>query len=123
MSKSKIPPVREYTVDNTLLEYRYGKNMYENVELIDVSEPDDMWFHIADVPSAHLVMKMPADCTPQMVAFYVKQGAVLLKSVSSKYKSTPNLQVVYTRIKNVQHVDACKFPGKVTMTDEKYVCI
>ena len=104
------------------LEYQYGKNRFENVDLINTSDPDDLWFHIADVPSAHLVVKMSPEVYNDKMLYklYVKKGAELSKSISTKYRNASNLKIVYTKIQNVSHINQHKQPGTVTLIGEKF---
>ena len=32
-----------------------GKNAKENWDIIDMAEPDDIWFHLSYYPSCHLI--------------------------------------------------------------------
>jgi predicted ribosome quality control (RQC) complex YloA/Tae2 family protein len=34
-----------------------GKSAKENWKLIDDSMPNDIWFHLDDVPSSHVILK------------------------------------------------------------------
>ena len=41
---------KEYIID-------IGKDKFENWELIDNSEPNDIWFHIEGSPSSHVFLR------------------------------------------------------------------
>jgi len=73
-----------------------GKNKYENNELFDNADYDDIWFHMKDVPSAHLWVK---SCILTKNEIYLI--ALQLKK-NSKHKKENNISVVYTKKHNLQ---------------------
>jgi len=82
--------------------FKIGGNAQENFDIIDSAEPDDVWFHISDKPSEHVVASIPMDIAIDKKQLHkiVTQGAVICKQFS-KYNSDKNVPVVYTRIKDV----------------------
>ena len=36
---------------------KIGKNKNENIKIIEDSEPDNLWFHLKDYPSCHIVVE------------------------------------------------------------------
>ena len=78
-----------------------------------MSSPDDMWFHIHDQPSCHVVAVIPS--SPRLDKKRLKkiavQGAVLCKQYS-KYKCDENVQVMYAPI---AHVVTTSIPGRVSV--------
>jgi len=88
-----------------IMEYRIGKNAQDNFDIIDGSHPDDIWFHIENLPSCHVVMKKPMEkmAKKEVLKMY-KQCAVLCKQ-HSKYKSHKNVVIIYTAVKNVSKTD------------------
>lgn len=98
--------------------YLIGTNAHDNFDVIDASSPEDMWFHVKDLPSCHVVAKIPDDiCEHKEILYIVKRGAILCKQ-HSKYTSTQNLEIMYTRIKNVEKTS---IPGSVNVTQSKIV--
>ena len=91
-----IDTIREY------IEYRVGQNAKENFDLIDDSEADDIWFHISQVSSCHVVASIPADkqYDKHTLKKIAVQGAVICKQFS-KYKSEREIHVIYTKIQNL----------------------
>lgn len=90
--------------------YCIGTNAKDNFDVIDVSQPDDLWFHVKDLPSCHVVAKIPDDITDRKeLQYIIKRGAIVCKQYS-KYSSTQNLEIIYTRIKNVEKT---AIPGSV----------
>jgi len=81
-----------------------GQNATENFQIIDDSQPTDLWFHVAEFPSCHVIAKINDIMTSinrKDMKYVVKQGAVICKQYS-KYKSVKNLDINYTEISNVQ---------------------
>jgi predicted ribosome quality control (RQC) complex YloA/Tae2 family protein len=89
----------------------YGRNAKENWELIDNCEENDIWFHIDDYPSSHVILevcddtdissdlyeyccKLCVECTPKMKRKNVSR--VLHVSHVSHVK------VIYTNCGNIR---------------------
>lgn len=83
--------------------FRIGKCAQGNFDIIDLAQPDDIWFHVEGRSSAHVVLSAIQGNKKQRRAAIV-QGAVLCKQ-RSKYSSEPHLQIVYTEIKHVTKTD------------------
>jgi predicted ribosome quality control (RQC) complex YloA/Tae2 family protein len=108
------------TIDISIL-YIAGKNAKENQQLTLESLNKDLWFHLADYPSAHLVCKInDQEFTRIQLVKIVERGARLLKSISNKQKSMPNLSVHYTYMENVENTDV---DGLVNITSFKTIII
>lgn len=103
------------------IEYHVGGNAQENFELIDASSPIDIWFHIHQSSSCHVVANIPQDLKldKKQLLKIVVQGAVICKE-SSKQRSEKNVEVVYTKIENVTKSNPI---GSVTITKEKKIKI
>jgi len=77
-----------------------GKNSQENTELVDTSDQKNIWFHVANAPSSHVVLK--TECKIRDIPLQViKRCACLCKSYS-KSKSVQNCEIMYTQIENVE---------------------
>jgi len=99
-----------------------GQNAAENFQIIDDSQPDDLWFHVAEFPSCHIVAKINDimdNINRKDIKYIVKQGAILCKQ-HSKYKSVKNLDINYTEISNVQKTDIV---GSVITSNTKIIKI
>ena len=101
--------------------YNIGVSAQDNFDLIDASNPQDIWFHVQDLPSCHVVAVMPENekIDKKKKRSIIKHGAVLCKQYS-KYASYKNLPIIYTKIENVQKTN---IPGSVTTTDAKTIII
>ena len=103
------------------IDFLVGQNAQENHDLIDAADEEDLWFHVSEHPSCHVIGKIPegVDLDKSELMKIVKQGAIICKSFS-KFKSDKNVKIDYTRVKNVTKL---KTPGSVSITDAKCVII
>lgn len=111
---------REFDFLTESITYISGKDQHENTELVMCSESNDIWFHINNLPSAHLVAKINhLKLNKKELLKIVKQGALILKSIS-KYKSYDKLEICYTYISNVEVTD---IPGTVNTSSLKIITV
>jgi predicted ribosome quality control (RQC) complex YloA/Tae2 family protein len=89
------------------IEYRIGKYAAENTSLIQKSLPDDIWFHLENESSAHVVVSMPTNLTKKQKSTVIKWGGAFCKKYSHK---TQTCSVVYAPIKNLTPTEV---PGAV----------
>lgn len=84
------------------IEFKLGKNAADNFDIIESSQTNDIWFHIDDHSSCHVIASIPDDTNfnKKQLLYIIKQGAILCKQ-HSKYKSQQNVSIIYTYIKNV----------------------
>jgi len=75
-----------------------GGNKCENTALITESLSNDVWFHIAGLPSCHVVMKN----TEKLGNIPRQVFAYLCKINTNSAKSMSKCDVVYTTVANVQ---------------------
>jgi len=103
-----------------------GTCAQDNFDIIDISEPDDIWFHVRDGSSCHVIgrlsgiakgdrelsgdnllsqdnakIQVDEKLDKKTIHKIIKQGALLCKQ-ESRYKSTKNLAIIYTKLRNVQ---------------------
>lgn len=104
---------KEYTI-------YIGQNKTENWELIDAADNTDIWFHISNYPSCHIILKN-IDCVklrdiPREV---IKRAAYLCKiNSSSIIKSMKKCVVIYAPISEVKKTEIV---GQVSVTTHKTV--
>ena len=106
---------------NLHLSCSIGKNAEHNSEIISLSSPDDLWFHLDNYPSAHVILHIPDGILLNKKNKHkiVVQGAVLCKANSNK-KSDKNVCICYAPIKHVHLTD---IPGQVTLSEKKTILI
>jgi predicted ribosome quality control (RQC) complex YloA/Tae2 family protein len=96
-----------------------GGNAQENHDIIDSAQPDDVWFHLSNLPSCHVIASMPTDriITKPELHRILKQGALICiqnsnTSISKTCKNNKSIKtdVEWTLVQNVTKLD---IPGKV----------
>ena len=84
-----------------------GKDKYENEHLIRYGWPEDVWFHVDDLSSAHVYLRLKPDMTLDDLTT-INNGdlltdcAALVKANSIQGCKKNNVYVVYTRWKNLK---------------------
>ena len=108
------------TITQSNITFSIGKNAIGNFMIIDNSQPSDIWFHIHDKPSCHVIAHISPDFDKKSSEYkhIIKTGAILCKQ-HSKYKSE-KISIVYTNVNNVTKTDV---PGMVTTSNMKYINI
>lgn len=74
-----------------------GRNWKENKALLESAKSEDMWLHIKDYPSSHMIIHSGKTKIPQVVLY--KAGSILAHFSGLK---TSNLQIDYTKRKFVK---------------------
>jgi predicted ribosome quality control (RQC) complex YloA/Tae2 family protein len=98
--------------------FHIGKNKNENFEVIDNATNDDLWFHAKDIASCHVVCELPDDINKKELSYIIKVGALLCKNNTNKLTSLKNVEIIYTKIKNVIKTS---IPGCVITQNTKTV--
>jgi len=120
------------------LVFKIGKNAKNNFELIDEADKHDVWFHLKDVSSCHVIACLKniqyTINDEKLPNFYdidfdtldkkdkqqiITQGALLCKQFS-KLKSGKNVEVIYTKIENVEKTNV---PGSVLTKNTKVIIV
>ena len=86
---------------------KIGKNANENDNIIKEAKETDIWFHLADFPSCHVIIECSKNCPIDNKM--IKYCADLVKQ-NGKYKNIPKIKVNYTEIKNISRTN---IPGQV----------
>ena len=77
-----------------------GSNKYENEQIIKSSYSNDIWFHLNDYSSCHIVLKSGDDNIPKKYLTHIAKMFSLYKKGLPK-----NYKVIYTNIKNIKLTD------------------
>lgn len=102
-----------------------GTNARENWEIIDDSDPFDLWFHVDEFPSGHVIIREHIDKIGKHgpEPFYpneiINMAANYCKS-QSKYRDRTKLKIVYTEISNLRKG---KDVGSVIVSKGKYIFV
>ena len=80
-----------------------GKDKYENEDLIKYGLPEDVWFHVDDLSSAHVYLRMKPGMTLDDISEQlIIDCATLVKANSIVGCKKSFVYVVYTRWKNLK---------------------
>jgi predicted ribosome quality control (RQC) complex YloA/Tae2 family protein len=107
-----------YEDDNIdcIYEIHIGENKKENWEIIDAADENDMWFHIDNLPSCHVILKCSEEKKPCKKV--LKRCAYLCKIHTNSAKSLRKCNVIYT---SVSHVQKTNTMGEVHATNCKTI--
>lgn len=75
--------------------YLIGENADENWELLDTSDYEYYFFHLASFPSCYVIMECSEPTTDMLM-----KGASLCKN-STKYKKIKNIKIDYCKCSNL----------------------
>lgn len=80
-----------------------GRDKYENEDLIKYGLPEDVWFHVDDLSSAHVYLRMkPGMTLDDINDELLLECASLVKANSIQGCKKNSVYVVYTRWKNLK---------------------
>jgi len=105
---------------NREITFYIGENQNENFDVIDLGNPDDLWFHVNKMSSCQVVAILPEDIEKKDLRYIIKIGAMLCKSNTNKLKSLNNTEIIYAKIK---HVVKTLIPGCVEILNGKTIII
>jgi len=104
---------------NQSVTFVIGRSAAENFEIIDDAEPHHLWFHVANLPSCHVIAKVEEQWKKKDLAPVIKQACVLCKS-HSKYASVVKLPILYCKIQDVEKTNKL---GSVITRNEKMISL
>ncbi|RWS25001.1 coiled-coil domain-containing protein 25-like protein [Leptotrombidium deliense] len=98
-----------------------GKDKVENEELIRWGWPEDVWFHVDKLSSAHVYLRLnPGQTIDDIPSSVLDDCAQLVKENSIVGKKTNNLEVVYTMWSNLKKT-ASMDVGQVGFRSDKEI--
>ena len=110
----------EVEIDGNIILFIKGKNAKNNTLIINEASDEDLWYHVTDMPSLHVIAKInDLELTKQQYKNVVMRGAKITK-MFSKYSSCKSLMITYTKIKNVQITNV---PGLVNLIEYKNILV
>lgn len=104
--------------DNYVYTILIGQNAKDNWNIIDKSSNHDIWFHVENQSSCHIILKLENDKQKPHKSV-LKYCAVLCKS-GSKNKSDKNISICYTTIANITKG---KINGSIDIKQSKTIVI
>lgn len=96
---------KEYTIS-------IGKNKEENWQLIDASHPNDIWFHVDNQPSCHVILKNDDQVKLKDLPRQVLKRAAYLCKINSAAKTQSKCDVIYAPISAITKTSVV---GQVTV--------
>ncbi|XP_047945864.1 coiled-coil domain-containing protein 25-like [Salvia hispanica] len=108
------PEAGEYTIF-------MGLDKYENEDLIKFGFPQDIWFHVDKMSSAHVYLRLPKGQTIDDIPEGVLEDcAQLVKANSIQGNKVNNISIVYTPWQNLKKTASMEV-GQVGFHDQKMV--
>ncbi len=90
---------------NREITFHIGQHKSDNFDVIDLGNPDDLWFHVLTESSCHVVAIIPENINKKDRRYIIKVGAHLCKKYTSKLNRANNVEIVFTEIKNVEKTE------------------
>lgn len=76
-----------------------GQNKQDNFDIIDMSKETDIWFHIKDVPSCHVILQTDEKENMSNISRQVIKKCGNLCKMNSKIHH--KCEIIYTTISNI----------------------
>lgn len=98
-----------------------GIDKYENEELIKWGWPEDVWFHVDKVSSAHVYLRLaPGQSLDDVPAAVLEDACQLVKANSINGNKMNNIDIVYTMWENLKKTPGMEV-GQVSFHKDKEV--
>ena len=107
-------------IQSTPVTFYIGRSQQENHAVLDDKKPTDLWFHLADTSSCHVVAVLPDDCDRKLRGAILRRGAALCKQHTTKVASQRNVPITYTTVANVAKDTV---PGRVLLHDSHTIVV
>ena len=95
-----------------------GKSAKGKDKLLDESSPTDIWFHVADGPSAHIILSNPTEMAINKIPRQVIKRCACICKASAKLST--KCAIIYTERANVEKTEGL---GRVTTTNVRTIQI
>jgi len=96
-----------------------GQSAQENFNMIDKAKSNDIWFHVHNHTSAHVIASIPYKLSRTQIHKIVVQGATLCKE-NSRFNCDSRVQITHCKISGVKKTDVL---GKVKVEHQKYIFV
>ena len=93
-------------IDGNEYIFLIGTHQDENQTLIDNSNAADIWFHVANVPSCHVICRIDNIVIKDKkhLRKIIKQGALCCK-IHSNFANVKNLEITYCLVGDLTNTD------------------
>ncbi|WFD41474.1 hypothetical protein MPSI1_000103 [Malassezia psittaci] len=100
-----------------------GKDKVENEELLKHGLPEDVWFHVDKLSSAHVYLRLPEQIASwtEIPEALLEDCAQLVKANSIEGNKKNNLTVIYTPHSNVKQKTGDMAVGAVSFHNDRLV--
>jgi len=105
-------------IDEDIVFY-VGENANDNFNVIDKGDPTDLWFHVKDYSSCHVVARIPEKLDKRELKTIIKRGALLCKQNTNKLSNASRVEIMYTQLQNVSKTNKA---GCVNIASSKTIC-
>lgn len=105
--------------DGTEYTIYIGENKNENWNLIDNAECNDLWFHVENLPSCHVILKCDKNNKKPCIQV-LKRCAYLCKIHTNSVKSLRKCNITYTRVECLEKTNRV---GEVIARDCKTISV
>ena len=95
-----------------------GKSAKGNDKLLDESSPKDVWFHVADAPSSHIILSNPTEMAINKIPRQVIKRCACICKASAKLST--KCAIIYTERANIEKTEIL---GRVTTTNVRTIQI
>ena len=109
--------VEDFECNGKFYKILIGKNDQNNWDIIDKSSPNDIWFHVDNQPSCHVIIQTDGELKVERGV--IKHAAALCKE-NSKARHAHKVKIIFTLIK---HVKKCTTVGSVTTKKTQHIVI
>lgn len=100
-------------IDDKIYNMYIGKNAKGNKEIIKISHPESLWFHLNNISSAHIILETKGEDIKKRDI-----NKVGCKLYELKKNIPKNTKVIYTNVKNVKLTKNC---GEVITKNVKII--
>jgi predicted ribosome quality control (RQC) complex YloA/Tae2 family protein len=92
----------QYEASNNILYNIYiGENDVDNWQMIDKAKQNDIWFHLKEFPSCHVILEVKNENTLEKLPKSLINYTACACKNNSKVSHLRNIYVIYTQIKNI----------------------
>lgn len=93
----------EYKIIDTNKMYiiKVGQNAQDNWDIIDAVDGSDIWFHVKNHPSCHVILKTNGEQLDVIDNSVLRHCAKLCKD-GSKFRYNRSNTIIYTEVNNVK---------------------
>lgn len=103
-----------FEYESCIYTFLVGENKYENFEIIDESDETDIWFHVENEPSCHVILKNENNVKMHDIPKQVIRNGVYLCKIHSKSSKSKKTSIMYTFLKYVKKTTVI---GQVTVSN------